>query len=279
MGYKTLIAVLQSREDADRVLDCAVPLAAHFGSHLVGIHAEAVPIIYTTPMEFPVSELMEASAEINQKHAREVRGVFESRMSAEGLSSEWHSVENLSGDSALPGAWAARCADLVIAQQGNPEAESAGSGDLNALIFESGRPVLFVPYATTCPSRIRRVLVAWNGKREAARAAFDALPFIMEADETEIFTIDPPQNSATGGEASGVRIAAALARHGASVSVKTQNSDGVAKAVVIENRVSAFGADLLVLGAYSHSRLRELLFGGVTRTILRSMPALTLMSR
>lgn len=119
-----------------------------------------------------------------------------------------------------------------------------------------------------------KVLVAWNGSREAARAAFDALPFIVEADATEILLVDPP---ADRGEAPGAAIAAALARHGAAVSVHEQESGSQSTDAVIRDRVLATGADLLVMGAYSHSWLRELLFGGTTRSLLGNVPAAVLL--
>ena len=119
------------------------------------------------------------------------------------------------------------------------------------------------------------MLVAWNGTAEAARAAFDALPFIMEADETSVVTIDAGEDP----ERTGSRLAAALARHGAHVSVAELSSNGRAIADVLADHVDLSGADLLVMGAYSHSWLRELLFGGVTRSVLRSMPVATFMSR
>ena len=106
---------------------------------------------------------------------------------------------------------------------------------------------------------------------------YTQLPFILEAESTEILLIDPPE-SPTVVEA-GADIAAALERHGANVTVHTEASGGLATDDVIRNRLAATGADLLVLGAYSHSWLRELLFGGVTRTVLQSMPVTAFLSR
>ena len=279
MDYRTLVAVLQNREDAGRVLDCAVALATRFESHLVGIHAEAVPIIYTTPMEFPVTDLVEASSERSQQRARDVRTVFETRLAGLDISSQWRGPDPSPGHTVLAAASVARCADLVIAQQAGPDTDAAGTGNPNALIFESGRPVLFVPDSAPQAARTDRVLVCWNGKREAARAAFDALPFIRSAAATEILTLQPSGNGDGAGETSARQLADALARHGANVSVRVQEAHGAGKASAIEKRVADIGADLVVMGAYSHSRLKELLFGSVTRSILRSMPTLTLMSR
>ena len=116
-------------------------------------------------------------------------------------------------------------------------------------------------------------------KSESARAVFDALPLLTAAESVEVLTVDPVENAEQSKAIAGAEIAAALTRHGAKVSANTEISDGLPAAAIIQNRLADTGADLLVMGAYSRSRLREYLFGGVTRTMLQSMPNLTLMSR
>lgn len=280
MPFKTIVAIIQSMDDAKRVLDCALPLATRFQSHLIGVHAEALPVAYTSAVGFPDTEFLQATAEVNKERAEALQATFRSRMRGAGLSFEWRSLESFSGDSAHSGISSARCADLVIAAQRNPHANSSATADVDALLFESGRPVLIVPHAgPPQDGSYRRVIVAWNGSREAARAAFDALPFIVEAERTEIFVIDPPEDGGQDTEASGAEIATALARHGGNVTVASEISSGRSIDHILQARIAATGADLLVLGAYSHSWLRQLLFGGITRTVLQSMPVATFMSR
>jgi nucleotide-binding universal stress UspA family protein len=277
MAFKTILAIIQSAEDIKRVTGCAAGLAARFDSHVIGLHSEALPIPYTSTIGFPDAEFIQASTEVNQQRAAELESEFRKLAASAGLSFEWRSLESFSGDSAHGGIGSARCSDLVIAAQANPHAESGSSPDVDALLFEAGRPVLVTPSEGPCLSSFRRIIIAWNGSREAARAAFDALPFILEAESTEILLIDPPE-SPNAVEA-GADIAAALERHGAHVTVHAEASGGLATDDVIRNRLAATGADLLVLGAYSHSWLRELLFGGVTRTVLQSTSVPTFMSR
>ena len=124
------------------------------------------------------------------------------------------------------------------------------------------------------------MLVAWNGSQQAARAVFDALPFIREADETEILSLDVADTPRQDAAVAGADIAAALSRHGATITfVSEQGSGGLSSGETIENRIVETGSDLLVMGAYSQSWLKEFFFGGATRTLLRSMPTATLMSR
>ncbi|WP_442578224.1 universal stress protein [Mesorhizobium sp. ASY16-5R] len=277
MSYKTIAVILQSKEDAQRVLDCGVPLAQAWGAHLVGIHAEPIPVAYSAAVGFPDVGVIETATEAAAERTKEVETLFAERMKGAEQSFEWHTLTSFSGDSAYTGATLARAADLVIAAQRNPDWATDDAPNIEGVIYESGRPVLVVPYAGPLTRAFGRVLVSWNGSKEAARAVFDALPLIVEAEATEIFVVDPPEEGDETG-ASASSLAAALARHGAEVTVATEASEGRSVDEVIRDRVAATGADLLVLGAYSHSWLRQLLFGGVTRTVLHTMPVPSFMS-
>ncbi|MBZ9758719.1 universal stress protein [Mesorhizobium sp. ESP6-5] len=277
MRFKTIVAILQNEQDAERVLDCAIPLASRFESHLIGIHAEALPVPYTSATGFPDTEFLQVSADMNRERADKLQAVFLKRIEDSGLSFEWRSLESFSGDSALTGISSVRAADLIIAAQ--RETGGDPSADVDTLVYDAGRPVLVVPSGGPLVTTFKRVLLAWNGSKEAARAAFDALPFIIEAEKTDILVIDPPDTLDERPEAAGAEIASALSRHGATVSVSVQKSGGTSVDDIIQNRITETGADLLVLGAYSHSWLRQLLFGGVTRTVLRSAQVAAFLSR
>ncbi|UCI33751.1 universal stress protein [Mesorhizobium sp. B4-1-4] len=277
MRFKTMVAILQNEQDAERVLDCAIPLASRFESHLIGIHAEALPVPYTSATGFPDTEFLQVSADMNRERANKLQAVFLRRIEDSGLSFEWRSLESFSGDSALTGISSVRAADLIIAAQ--RETGGDPSADVDTLVYDAGRPVLVVPHAGPLVTTFKRVLLAWNGSKEAARAAFDALPFIIEAEKTDILVIDPPDTLDESSEAAGAEIASALSRHGATVSVSVLKSGGTSVDDMIQNRVAESGADLLVLGAYSHSWLRQLLFGGVTRTVLRTAQVAAFLSR
>ncbi len=279
MTYKTMLAILQGEGDTRRVLNCAVPLASRFDAHLIGLHAEPLPVAYAAPAAFPDAALFVTGTEVSGERSAQLRQMFEERARAEGISFEWRGMESFSGDSALSSFDSARTSDLVIAQQQDPDAPFGSSADVESLIFESGRPVLFVPYATACNTSFERVLVAWNGSREACRAVFDAVPFIKEAKSTEVLTVDAPDDSRQSSAYAGAEIAASLTRHGAHVTTFSPPSGGISGAAIIENRVAETDADLLVMGAYSQSRLKEFFFGGATRTVLQSMTCAVLMSR
>ena len=279
MSYKSILVVIQDRHDAARVLDYAVPIAARHGSHLIGVHAEPIALPYATAIGFPDAGFMDASLAVSRERAAELEALFRAKSDMPDVTAEWRASETLSGDSALSALSLARAVDLVISAQTDPAHKSAAVANIDHLLFETGRPALFVPYTGPVKTEFRKVLVAWSGTRESSRAVFDALPFIQKAETTEILTVDAPDMGNNQPEIAGAEIAAALARHGARVTVTSERSGGIDVTSVIENRVAETGADLLVMGAYGHSRLREFLFGGVTRTVLQSMPVATFMSR
>ncbi|WP_136657110.1 universal stress protein [Nitratireductor sp. XY-223] len=279
MPYKTVLVILRSEEDCDHVLDEALQLTRTFGSHLIGLHAEAaVKVSYAAPIEIPDASVFNVDQEEIDVRMSEMGAKFKEKCEREGVSWEWRPIRSLSGDNALSALSSARCADIVVVRQHEEEKEE-DFADLEALVLEGGRPVLFVPYINRKAEPIKQAIVGWNGSREAARAVWDALPLLTAAESVEILSVDPEENAEQSKAMAGAEIAAALTRHGANVSVNTEISDGLPAAAIIQNRMADTGADLLVMGAYSKSRLREYLFGGVTRTMLQSMPNLTLMSR
>jgi nucleotide-binding universal stress UspA family protein len=175
---------------------------------------------------------------------------------------------------------AGRCADLIVAGQDNPADPESYVGDFfpENLITSCGRPGLVVPYASNERSTGGRVLVAWDGSREATRAVHDALPFMRTAKCTTILTVNGLQESERA-RIPGADIATVLARHGVRLELAdVETGPGGEVGEVLLSQVADSGADLLVMGAYGHARWRELVMGGATRTILHSMTVPVLMS-
>lgn len=280
MGYKTILAVLDTPRNAQQITDFSISLAEQFQSHVIGLHAEAlatVPLV--APMEIPDPATVQALQDMAHAETLDVEKIFRDRAERNGTSYEWRSFVSSAGYGASSLIDSARNCDLVIAAQGENTILSESRADLENFLFESGRPVMLVPYILKEPKPIKRVLIAWNGSREAARATFDALPFLKAADSVEVFSVDPPETRTQSSTMAGAEIAATLARHGVNITVVRQETDHLPASAAIENRLSDSSIDLLVMGAYSHKRWWEVLFGGVTRTVLESMTALTLLSR
>jgi nucleotide-binding universal stress UspA family protein len=279
MGYKTILAVLDASHSTRQITDFSVALADQFSAHLLGVHAEtlaAVPLI--APMEIPDPAAMQVLQEVAQKETAQVEQIFRQQTGRDGLSAEWRSFMSSAGYAANTVMETARTADLIIAGQSDP-AHADHRADLETFLFESGRPLLLIPYTLTAFQPIRRVLIAWNGSREAARATFDAMPFLKAATSVEVLVVDPPERAGQDRETAGSEIAETLARHGVNVTLTTHSTGGGNASAAIENRLSDNSIDLLVMGGYGHARWWEMLFGGVTRNILDKMTALTLLSR
>lgn len=178
-------------------------------------------------------------------------------------------------------ALAAKYCDLTVVTQTAPEEARAEQSPQMAqdVLLQSGRPVLVLPFAgpsTVAPGN--RVLVGWNASREAARAMHDALPFLRKAASVEVVVFDTPEDvDLKHGEVPGADIGLWLARHGVKVDVKYLPAK-VAAGEALLSHAFDIGADMIVAGGYGHSRLRESILGGVTRTLMRSAPVPVLLS-
>ena len=174
----------------------------------------------------------------------------------------------------------ARHADLAILGQPEPD-EPSGTGMrlVEAALLGSGRPILVVPWIGAAGLPPRRVLAAWDGSAPAARALGDALPLLRRAERVSLVVVDPERLGGRVGEQPGADMATHLARHGVRVEVQAVPSGGLATADVLLDLAADTGADLLVMGGYGHSRLRELAFGGTTRDVLARMTAPVLLAR
>lgn len=168
----------------------------------------------------------------------------------------------------------ARVHDLSILDM-EKDAVQRDRGLIEAALFESGRPVLIVPPGCETFS-VKRALIAWDGSASAARAVGDAMPFLSEAAEVEILSVSGEKDLST--TVAGADLAPHLARHGITVTVRNIALTQPGVASEIRQAATTFGADLIVSGAYKHSRLREWLLGGVTQSLLKDCTLPILMS-
>src|SRR6516225_10895576 len=279
MSYKDLLVVLDSEASARGRIDVATALAERFAAHIVGLYLLPIPAgprhfgYYDPALLDPFFQLQERAREAaDQQHE-----VFEHATSVCGLSAEWRVIaEGPDADAALH----ARYVDLTILGQLDPD---LGEADMirprpEHVTLASGRPILVVPYAGHFETVGRRILIGWNATREATRAVNDAMPMLTAADLVTVLTIDAREGPDAHGELPGADISLHLARHGVKATIERTVSAGIPAGDVLLSRAADLGADLLVIGAYGHSRVRELLLGGATRSILRSMTLPVLMS-
>ena len=280
MTYKTILAVLSCPADVEPVLAAALNLPAGRDIHLVGCHGEPSQFVtMAAPIDMPDAATLTALYEEADRRMAAVGDAFTKACEREGISFEWRALRTPGGDSAASALASARTADLVIARQPDADKDNAPATDFQSLLFESGRPVLMLDSDGGMTAPAKRVLIAWDGSREAARAGQDSLPFLKAAEDVQIVVVDPDKLDDIDTALPGAQLAATLDRHGIRVSIDTIGSGIRSTAQVIEAHVKATNSDLLVMGAYGHPRLRDWLFGGVTRSVMNKVQAPTLLSR
>lgn len=279
MAFKTILVHVDcGARSADR-LDLGMQLAGAAGAHCVGLFALSSPRIPSYARAEAGNMIAEAEARFRDAAALTAGRVFDAAVTRNGSSlSEWR----VSGRDALGAVLlSARYADLVVVGQHDAELEGATgvSADfVDELVLAAGRPVMVLPYAGRFPTVGRTILVAWNASREAARAVTDAMPMLQQADRVQVVAFDPGKGGADHGDIPGADIGLWLARHGVKVQVAQQNGAGLDIGAQILSRAADIDADLIVMGAYGHSRMRELVLGGATRTLMQSMTVPVLMS-
>ncbi len=291
---KDLLLVVDDSAACVGRLDLAVRLAVRFGAHLIGLYVYETPVIAgyarTEVMKglgdgeavvpsYLVSraEALEALRQAQQETAGRARELFRKQAEVAGITTEWRARE---GDVGRIAMLHARYADLVIVGQAGPD--GAGSGSPRELpqqlLLGVGRPILAVPYTGTFRTIGERVLVAWNASREATRAVNDALPLLQTAAQVTVLAINPRDGVSGEGEVPGADLALHLSRHGVKAEASWLHAADVTVAAMLLSRLADLQADLLVMGGYGHSRVREIILGGVTREILQAMTVPTLLS-
>ncbi len=280
MSYKDLLVVLDAEPTARECIDLAATLAERFSAHLIGLYPLPTPESPRHLGYYDPALLDPFFAELRER-ARNAAGkmheTFDHATGLRGLSAEWREIpEGPDADPALH----ARYADLAILGQLDPDRAETEliRPRPEQVALASGRPVLIVPYAGHFDNVGRRVLIAWSATREAARAVSDAMPLLTSAELVTVLTIDPREGPHAHGELPGADIALHLARHGVKAQIERTVSAGLPVGEALLSRAADLGADLIVMGAYGHSRLREVLLGGATRSVLRSMTVPVLMS-
>jgi nucleotide-binding universal stress UspA family protein len=261
--------------DHDAAIDYAVSVAQAFEAHLAGVAFayEPVPsamLIDDVPPAWLDEMQRKAAADAAAAAATFAEAARRAGISAQAL----HTNATFGGTADLFGRMARRF-DLAIVRQSEPDKSTPAPLIIEAALFEAGRPALVVPYIQKARLELGRVMVCWDGSRSAARAVGDAMPFLQRAGTVEVVVVDEHGKS---DELPGADLAEHVARHGIAVELKQIVAPGVDVASVLLSHAAESSADFLVLGAYGHSRLREFILGGVTRSLLETMTVPCLMA-
>ena len=277
MPIRDILVHLDAAPPSEARLALAAGLARQHGARLTGL---VVIEIALPPIALPdgggaaLGPLLEAMRRDALAEAETIRQRFEETLARRGIAGEWRAVEGIAAELV---ARHGRSADLLVLGQPTPDdGVPHATAVFEAVLFSSGRPVLMVPHAGHAVRIGRRALIAWNGRREAARAVHDALPLLVGAERVTVLTVGAEPAAADADQVAG--ILAHLGRHDLPVAAEHAVAGDLDVATILLNRAAETGADLLVMGGYGHSRLRELVLGGATRGILRQMTLPVLMS-
>jgi nucleotide-binding universal stress UspA family protein len=261
--------------DVSRYVDPAAS-AATLDSHVTGIAFRYEPLVPLTDRYGFPAEVMDSQRAENDKRAKAAMAAFDEAARRAAVSAQSQMLEVPVASAPDVFAKVARRFDLAVMGQPEPDTPALERALVEAALLDSGRPVLIVPYIQRKGLTLDRVMVAWDGSRSAARAVADAMPLLVRAKATEVLTV--ASEPAKSDEMPGADMAHHLARHGVRVEVDSIVSVETDVAGTILSHAADISADLLVMGGYGHSRLREFVLGGVTRGILGSMTLPTLMS-
>ncbi|MER9371110.1 universal stress protein [Mesorhizobium sp. M0491] len=259
MSYKSIIVNLAVDSSPSPIVKVGIELAERFGARLIGLAAADVPpLVATGDGMVYEGEIMQIQRTEIEKRLAELRAEFE-RLVPDSITSEWGQA--VCSPTRFLGV-SARAADLIVTA-GDTGDNVFRAVDLGSLALGAGRPIL-VTGSNVEHVRAQTVLVAWKDTREARRAISDALPILAKASEVVVVTIDPERDDSIRDSLADVAVF--LEHHGILPRTELITSQGDGDKLLIFAR--SIHADLIVSGAYGHSRLREWAFGGVTRTLL-----------
>ena len=268
MGYKIVLVQCDATKSVSHRPVVAADLAQRFGARLVGLYVRRP---FETSVFFDggyaTGDFFKIYGEGVEADETRASAAFAEATKGKELVTEWRAVDGYV-ESEL--AVQARYADLVVVGQAGTELTATPSDLPETTALATGRPVLVVPFIGARPPG-KVVLLCWNASREAARAAADALPFLKAAQKVILLVVSPTVSAEGHGAEPGADAAAWLARHGVKVTVQRDVGSDADVGGVILSRAADHDADLIVMGIYGHSRMREMVLGGASRTLLASM--------
>lgn len=283
MSLKDIVVFLDAGAASEGRLKLATNIAREHRAHLDATFllpdetAELLPGLGVRPLGLVTSPPDLSTTEIPRSAmlADVAEGRFRDHLRSFRIEGKWHPVDR--ADTAELTSLA-RAADLIILGQINPDARPASAWRPERIVVACGRPVLLVPYVGSFAQVGRRVLIAWDGSREAVRALNDALPLIANAEAVTVMTVRARERDFERDRPSMERIIRHLALHGVVARSAETPQGGVAISEVLLSGAVDITADLIVAGAYHHSQVREALIGGVSRGLFQHMTVPVLMS-
>jgi nucleotide-binding universal stress UspA family protein len=267
MPFKSLLCVTRSGDDPAFVKR-AIALAGEMNAYLSVLVVGIAPLPAASPYGITNADIWAREAD-ESRDAAKVRGKeIEADLEHAGVSGGVMAHLLDQGAVATLVARFARYSDLTVVPTRGDDHVAFHSAVLNGALFESGRPVLLLPPDAKGFPGVKTAIIAWDASLEASKAVKDAIPVLQGCDAVKALLVDPVPSFEGHGEEPGADLAAYLARHGITVEVNAVPREGHATSDMILRFAADSGADLIIMGAYAHSRLRQIIFGGTTSTII-----------
>ncbi len=273
---KDIIVSLSPGASRDVAAHYAVSIAETWGAHVAGVAFAYDPVLPASIMGGISADVFDVQRQENEKVAKAAVEAFETAAKRAGVSAESRVLSATIAGAADMFASMARRFDLAVVPQVTPDTIAPDELLMEAALFESGRPMVIVPYIQKAPLNLDRVICCWDGSRTAARAIGDAMPFLRKSKAVDLVIVGKGKMNEK--ELTAADMGAHLARHGLKVDVKRIPAADVDVANVVLSYAADSGSEFIVMGGYGHSRLREYILGGATRGILGSMTVPVLMS-
>jgi len=273
--YKDIVVNLSVRNASKATGAYAISVASALQAHITGVAIAFIPNIPGASMGYLPIETIEAQQRENESAAEAAISHFVAAADSASVAAEPRMLRVGFAKAAEQFGRIARRYDLAIVGQVEPDVHSVEAVIAEAILFESGRPIIIVPYMQKAPLRLDRIMICWDGSRAAVRAVADAMPLLEQAGNIEVVSVISERGKHD--ELQGTDMGLHLARHGLKVEV-TRIPHHIDTAAALLSHSADSGADFMVMGGYGHSRLREFVLGGVTRSILSSLVVPTLMS-
>ncbi len=275
MAYKTILLCLNEIERVPQLIAAARQLGVKFNSHITGLYVIPGLMVFPSDGLGLGAGIFEGTRNYFKGELAKVREAFEYGMKGDSLTFDLRVMDSSQPNIAKDVIENCRHVDLVVISATNRDAGDNVEYDfVEQVVLSTGRPVIVLPFKGKTEIKFDNVMLGWNDSRESARATFDALPFLQRAKRTRIVTVDV----APRGTIEGADIAETLDRDGVKCEVMNVASGGMSIGETLLRAANDYGVDLLVLGAYGHTRLTEWVFGGATRHVLRNLDRPLLMS-
>lgn len=278
MQYKNILVYLDQGASNTERMNTAAAIAKVHEAQLTGVVVNAQP----TARMMSKLGLGKGDRAIKKvkEEAKALTVEFAEKMQAEGINFDTRIIKCRESKAPKKLARLVRNFDIAILRQANPDKSNASFIEelTEHVLFYSGRPVLFIPYVGVHRIPCRKGIIAWDGSAAASRAVHDALPLLEQMEKVVILVVDADKIERNTDSEPGEDLSRHLLAHGISNKVEHVPSAGLRSSTVILNAVADTGADILIMGGYGSPKLREMMLGGVTRTLFKSMTVPVVMS-